>query len=287
VTVAAEIPFPTGAKPDPDEVADWVELRALASGRAIKFGDIKAAASGEGVTDPDALGEETWHVLEARSRLCGSRWPLVLAGRRLSRRLHLRVSLTLYRYLGLLSVAENLDSDDRALFEDVVALLLSALTGRPGYRTGHPAWRGQLSSFRDRVERYGLLAGLAPLEKGQTPLPYDKDLGLDAVSWRRFADARGGDLHYVAQCATGGDWEDKLDDFKFSAWGPHIHWAVPPTRVFATPRVLLVSSSKWIRITQEGGLILDRPRLLELSTSVRIPTWLMRHIQARLRVSRE
>jgi hypothetical protein len=275
--------FPAGAKPDPWAVADWVELRALASRAVVKRGDIRSALETEGAETPELVAEETWHVLEERSRLHGSRWPLVLAGARISRRNHTRVSLSLYRYLSVLSLGQDIDADDRALFEDVVAALLSPLTGRPGYRTGHPARPGQLRSFRERVEKYGLLASLATSEIGQDPLPDDKDLGLDAASWRRFADGRGGDVHFIAQCATGGDWEEKLSDLNLEVWKPHIAWAVTPVRVFATPRVLVVPSTKWIRITRKGGLILDRPRLVELSTTTRVSQRLMRQMQARLR----
>jgi len=43
----------------------------------------------------------------------------------------------------------------------------------------------------------------------------------------------------------------------------HIHWAVPPVRFFATPFV--VRHEDFRRSSMTGGLMLDRPRLTELS----------------------
>ena len=99
-------------------------------------------------------------------------------------------------------------------------------------------------------------------EKLKTPPHGDKDLGLDVVTWMAFSDKRGAYLHFIGQCATGDDWYSKLHDLKVDWWKEHVGWAVEPVRFFATP--IVVPTTKWRRTCLAAGLVLDRPRLIEL-----------------------
>jgi len=95
------------------------------------------------------------------------------------------------------------------------------------------------------------------------PPATDNDLKMDVVAWRAFDDDRGGYVNLVGQCATGADWEDKLEELNISVVEDHLNWTVSPIRFFATPHV--VPRQKFRRASKRGGIILDRPRLLELS----------------------
>jgi hypothetical protein len=191
--------------------------------------------------------------------------------------------LPLYRFLSLLSFAP-VDAVDRTLFEVVVANLMASFTGRAGLHLGAPASEGMDPSFRERVKMYIIEAGILDTEVHASPLPHDKDLGVDAATWRGFADGRGVGLHFVVQCATGEDWEDKLHDIDLEVWKSHIHWGVPPVRVFAVPFVLDPPEAKWVRIAHQGGLILDRPRLVELATESPLPRGLIMKLSSRVAV---
>lgn len=277
----SQVPFPAATKPTADELADWVELSALARNTAFKRGDLKSAISQAGVQTPDLLEQTCWQVLERRAAMQET-WPLTLDGNRVRRRAPAPVNLNLYRFLTLLSMGLG-DATARSLFELLVAHLLTALTGRVGMHVGAPASAGRDPSFRVRIDEYVQASGLTSTEVKATPLSDDKDLGLDAVSWLRFLDNRGADLHFVAQCATGDDWNDKLDDLSLEVWADHVYWAVPPVRLFAVPRWLELAEPKWVRVARRAGIVLDRPRLVELAQQLDLDSALTAQVNASAR----
>lgn len=278
-------PFPEGTSPDVREVADWVEFAALAERKAFKRGDLKSAIAIESVEAPEVLEEATWHELTRRAEVMGRLWPLRLVGSRISQRSPSPIPRDFYRFFCLLGF-RSVDQVDRTLFEVVVANVIAPLTGRPGLHVGAPASEGMDPSFRKRVAFYAAEAGLAPMEIKDEPLPHDKDLGLDAVTWLVFMDGRGAELHFMVQCATGADWDTKLHDIELEVWKDHIHWGVRPVRVFAVPFLLILPQSKWIRTSRKGGLILDRARLVELATRVTVPRHVADAVRTRVRTLR-
>jgi hypothetical protein len=118
------------------------------------------------------------------------------------------------------------------------------------------------TSLADAVEVY-CHQSLEDEGRLKAPPATDGDLGLDVVNWLSFADNRGGFLHFIGQCASGADWSDKLPELNPDKWGDHISWAVRPVRFFATPFV--VPTPDFRRASKDGGLVLDRPRLMELA----------------------
>ncbi len=98
----------------------------------------------------------------------------------------------------------------------------------------------------------------------RAPLPSDRDLGIDAASWFPFKDGRSGYLHFLVQCATGDDWDTKLSELHLEKLRRHVNWAVTPVRIFSVPFVITAVPAQWVRLCTEAGLVLDRPRLLEL-----------------------
>ncbi|MFL5796799.1 MAG: hypothetical protein ACJ77A_02555 [Actinomycetota bacterium] len=264
-------------------MADWVEFMALARTSAFKRGELKTAIGQENVESPETLEQEAWYALEQRAALFQETWPLRLVGNRLRRRTPSPINLGLYRFLCLLGFA-SLEATDRKLFELVVTKLVEPLTGTPAINVGHPAAAGMDASFRNRIEAYSQAAKLLPSEVKAGLLPDDKDLGLDIVTWLPFKDQRGAFLHVLVQCATGPDWEGKLHDIDITVWRGHINWGVEPVRIFAVPGVIFLPEAKWVRASQKGGLILDRPRLIELSTRLELPPDLVRAMAARTRL---
>jgi hypothetical protein len=273
--------FPIGDHPDVGAVADWCEFVALARTNAFKRGDLKSAISLENLADGEAVEQDVWYELERRAELFGNRWPLRVTGLRLSRRSPSPVPLSLYRFFCLLGIG-ILDASDRTLFELVITQLLVPLTGHPALHIGAPASVGMDPSFRERVKFYATDSGLLKTEIKSSPLPTDKDLGVDAVTWLPFSDNRGAYLHFLAQCSTGSDWEGKLHDIDLEVWKDHVHWGVTPVRIFAVPFVITLPEAKWVRTSHKGGLILDRPRLVELATRVRLPSSLISELTTRV-----
>lgn len=261
------IPFPVGPEPRKERVADWAELVALDTPAGFKRGDMKSALSGEDIANADRLEEFAWGELVTRSQVCGSVWPFQLTDAVLTPRALEDVPRSFYRFLAMLGLGEGVTADDRRLFEEAFAELMAAITGAPGIRVGHPPTPGQARSFADRFESFLNGAHASNEERGKAALPTDKDLGLDAAAAQQlFSDDRGGaTLHFWAQCSTGYDWDDKLNDLDFEVWRPHFAWSVRPVKLMATPLVLTMPEHKWHRIVRSGGVVVDRPRLLQLS----------------------
>ncbi|WP_146048081.1 MULTISPECIES: hypothetical protein [unclassified Microbacterium] len=275
-----DLAFPAGEGPDFREVADWCEYTALTQTADFKRGDLKSAISRENISSADLLEEQAWAELTTRAGLFGATWPLELDGSRLRRAAATEDARTLYRYLCLLGMGQ-LDNVDRKLFEEIVRAIFAVTFGENTMRIGHPASAGMSTSFRERAKHYATAAGLTSSEYLNDPLPDDKDLGLDVVSWHGTGDNRGGELHFLVQCATGKNWPEKGDDIHLGTISPHLNWAVTPVRVFCIPAVAHLPEQQWIRFCRRAGLVLDRPRLIEAGTNIELSDALRTAIHTR------
>ena len=106
-----------------------------------------------------------------------------------------------------------------------------------------------------------------------------KDAGVDLVWHLRFADARGGAPIYLAQCASGKNWVDKVNEPNIKEWTKIVDFAVPPSKAFSLPFSL---SERELRrqSNRAGGLLVDRYRLLAQNGSE--TTWLPGPLRHRL-----
>ena len=106
-----------------------------------------------------------------------------------------------------------------------------------------------------------------------------KDAGVDLVWHLRFADARGGAPVYLAQCASGKNWVDKVNEPNIKEWIKIVDFAVPPSKAFSLPFSL---SERELRrqSNRAGGLLVDGYRLLahDVSESAWIPGPLRREL---------
>jgi len=99
--------------------------------------------------------------------------------------------------------------------------------------------------------------------------PRSKDAGLDLIGYRTFKDTRGALPIFFLQCATGDNWDDKLDTPNLDIWGKIIDFTSKPKRGFAMPFSLLESDKSRIfrqSAVKVGGPFLDRYRLLSVTT---------------------
>ena len=273
--------FPVGVRPELSMIADWVELAALADTTFLR-GDLKSAIHREDIDGPELVEQQVWHMLESRQALFGPRWPLRLSGARLTARSRSPISTAVYRHMCLLGMGAA-EREDRRLFEEVVAALVTPLSGGVTMRIGHPASGDMPGSFKERLKMYASRTHMSPHEVKSPPFRDDKDLGLDVASALPFGDRRGGDLHFLVQCSTGRDWKRKLSDLSLDEWRDHMSWAVHPVRVFAAPQVIPDADAAWIRASRRGGLLLDRPRLVELGQRCSLSPGLIRIIASRVR----
>jgi len=251
---------------DISESADWVEMAAARSDRYFTQGSLQGTLSREGPRsdDPAALANEIWAELSRRAGLAGTAWPLRMTGSRLIP-LRMHPNSLFHYFLCSLSLGADVTDRGRRLFEHCVAHLVTGISGNYGLRLGSPRSSGLPTSLDAAVSLYSTLSNET---KGAPFFTTDKDFGLDVVSWHPFTDDRGGYLQFIGQCATGKDWyeDGKLTQLQVRDWDDYLPWAVEPVRFFAVPFV--VPPVQWRRASRKGGLILDRPRLLELSASL-------------------
>lgn len=88
-----------------------------------------------------------------------------------------------------------------------------------------------------------------------------KDLGLDLLFYKPFPDKRTGIPVYFMQCASGGNWEDKMHTPDIKVWKDIIKFRSEPVKAFSAPFAFL--DGQFTRnCVSVKGLLLDRGRLL-------------------------
>jgi len=257
----ASPPFPVDGSVS--QLADWAELEVLQSGKPMSRGKVATTLQRELGNAGQSAAADVWAELQYRGKLFADRWVLAAGddqlvmsalGKKQGKRL-------LYYFLCALSLGEDIESGGRVLFELFVTNVSNVLTNNEVLRIGHPAVDPMPSSFCDRVDMYAKRSKENLL---RSPPVTDKDMGTDIASWLEFRDSREGSLHFLGQCATGKNWDSKLEDLRVAWWRDHINWAVEPVRFFAIPHV--VDRGRWRRVSQAAGLVLDRPRLIALAS---------------------
>ncbi len=93
-----------------------------------------------------------------------------------------------------------------------------------------------------------------------------KDEGLDVLFLFSFEDERAGIPVYLMQCASGGDWEDKLHTPRLRVWTKVINFASDPKKAFSLPYALL--DDEFMRVCNiVNGVLMDRYRILSAGRS--------------------
>ena len=87
------------------------------------------------------------------------------------------------------------------------------------------------------------------------------EAGLDLVWHLPFVDRRSGAPVYLAQCASGQNWSDKINEPNLADWRKIIDFAAVPNKAFSLPFAL---DDRELRLQSNRGqgLLLDRYRLL-------------------------
>lgn len=107
-----------------------------------------------------------------------------------------------------------------------------------------------------------------------------KELGLDLLCVRKFADNRAGIPLYMLQCASGNNWKEKVYTPKLGRWKKIIDFYSYPVRGISIP--FCVNDNDFLSSCLDvEGLFLDRCRLLSAAASD--PEWLSGEFKNRLR----
>ena len=261
---------------DPIRCADWAELQVLYSGvTGISLESIRTEADVEGLLgERDQPGistmpnEESEHLvaeavreIERRAAHGGKGYPFRIHEDRLEIRPGIH-RWTPYAFCLMISDRDYWTGSDPSprMFEHIALTALQSYLQGSTIRFGAPrdAPEQQIKvALEGLAERTGdKLLSIYPVKST------DKDLGLDVVGWKDFADGATSKVLVYMQCATGEHWLGKKGDLDLGiggVWNQTIAWTTPPVKALAIPYVVSPGDD-WRRATP-GLLLLDRLRI--------------------------
>ncbi|MEI9475753.1 MAG: hypothetical protein WCO26_04170 [Deltaproteobacteria bacterium] len=131
-----------------------------------------------------------------------------------------------------------------------------------GFKTKIFGWPVEAGDPKDIKTRAEVLARDMNERFIEPPDAAKKDDTLDIAAWKPFHDKKSSQIVLLVQCATGGHWEQKSRELRMRAWEQYIHWGCPPLAGFAIPHI--VGEKKWLDLTRDAGLIMDRVRIYNI-----------------------
>ena len=152
-------------------------------------------------------------------------------------------------------------TNGRRHFEQVVTAALAQYLNGESLRFGFPHRTPVPTHPNEAVDFLAQHIGEQRIFTRQVK-PKEKDMGVDAVAWKRFADAMPTKVVLLANCSTGADWKSKLGELSIQKWKRMIDFGCDPVQVFAVPWFL--SQEEWADIVDYGNMVLDRSRTASL-----------------------
>jgi len=260
-------------KVDLDIFCDWIESSLLFEDDEISSTDIADTLVEENIyNDYDMASEivsSAWTELRRRQSWISQGTPFSIGGYRISRILEWR-EVPGHSFCLLLSLskwyrswAQQFGTDyteQGELFEELTKESLETqFSDWQIYRTG---WsRTHTDNLGTIVQEVATRLAESVGDIGQWTSPRAKDAGLDLLCYRPFPDRRVGIPVYLMQCASGGDWDEKLRIPDLKIWTKIVVFTAFPKKAFATPFAFL--DHDFIRNCNiVDGMVLDRYRLL-------------------------
>lgn len=249
---------------DPIGLADWLEVLALTSSDGnSSHGDLERELNRLGVDDRDSLCRDAMNELNLRVRSAGDNYPFSFSGTLLELKQNWR-SFTPYIFCLFLSYCDDSKKKVRGIKHTVIFEQLSCLAaknyiGGEVLRFGAP--RKELpGSFREalgvvcaKVEEWSSSSTASTIRK--------QDGGLDLVAWKGFPDRRIGKLVLFGHCASGQDWDGKINELQPSNFCSE--WLAgeksPIVKTFFIPHRL--SDEIWEHRAISAKLFFDRCRI--------------------------
>ncbi len=270
---------------------DWLEATSMFLEEELSQTDVVDHLVQEQIFEERDSASEfvlaAWSALERRLSWLGSYIPIVFKDRWMVRQLDW-LSVPAYSYCLVVSLGSRYEDwhttfgpnyvEQGRLFESITRAAMEARFR--GWRFLQTGWsRDNTSKLAAVIDD---LISAIDERKGNPDEYLDqdaKDAGVDLVWHLRFADARGGAPIYLAQCASGKNWVEKVNEPNIKEWTKIVDFAVPPSKAFSLPFSL---SERELRrqSNRAGGLMVDRYRLLaqDGSESTWIPCSLRREL---------
>ena len=263
---------------------DWLEATNLFLEEELSQTDVVDHLVQEQVFEDQNSASEfvlsAWTALQRRMSWIGPHAPIVFKDRWMARRVNWQ-DVPAHSYCLVVSLGSNCEGwhtifgpnyvEQGRLFESITRAAMEArFRGWTFLQTG---WSRNNTSILAAVIDDLISAIDERKGKPDDYLNQDaKDAGVDLVWHLRFADARGGAPIYLAQCASGKNWDQKVNEPNIKEWTKIVDFADPPRKAFSLPFSL---SERELRrqSNRADGLMVDRYRLLaqDDSESVWIP----------------
>lgn len=271
------VPLPHSLK-DVIRLADWLELYALSSAdRNSSDGDLERVlnrSSAFEAEDRERLDETIGQVfseLGLRAAAAEPAYPFLVEGSVLQARTNWRTRSSYLFCLCLSYFGDKRTKGQaiypRRMFESLCSDVASKLIQGTGVRFGSPRTPTEIpASFIQAVDelcqkRIGEGHGF---QRGQM-VHWSKDYGLDVVAWRHLLDGLPGKLLLFGACASGGDWEDKLNDLQPANFCMEYMTQVPVSPIIKTFFIPhRIDQRLWLHRSRPAGIILDRCRISAL-----------------------
>lgn len=156
---------------------------------------------------------------------------------------------------------------DRKLFEYIAAHAIQSYFNGEVIINGFPPDKNVPKSFTDRVK---FIAASIGCQIGDLPDSDMKDGSVDVVLWKKPAETtktpeqcKIGSLVVLNQCASGKNWDMKLNEISIDLWRRYILFHVVPIKSFTLPFMIPVAD--WNKISSTfAGVLLDRARIVNV-----------------------
>jgi hypothetical protein len=162
------------------------------------------------------------------------------------------------------------DTDPTKVFEQLCAeVLRNFWGGESNYSGAMIVGTGSTTQFRMKIDELCTNIGEGNGWKIGALSPGGGDAKLDLAAWRGFADRRQGSLIGFAQCKTGIHWKDHLTKLRPETFCRRFFQQVPtvvPVRLYMVPNRIV--SHRWEEHSMDGGLLLDRCRILQYGSRI-------------------
>ena len=229
----------------------------------------------------DALVADAAEEINDRIATIGNGYPFSFDGSIITASTDWDKDALAYVFLLLVS-AEGLPGlrTGRRHFEQVVTAALAQYLQGESLRFGFPHRTPVPSHPNEAVNYLAERIGQRRIFTRQVK-PSEKDLGVDAVAWKRFADSQPTKVVLLANCSTGANWKSKLGELNLDKWKRMIDFGCDPVRTFAVPWIL--SQGEWGDIVDFGNMVVDRSRTASLlvgwNSTKEIKTWCDRRLK--------
>jgi hypothetical protein len=262
---------------DLNRFCDWIELRAIYSGKKINksklLTEISHLGGGEDESEIEYLVDSCINELVKREVYYGNSCPYTIRDNNIfpTRKWKEIPEYVMCLIFSIQGVKDRSVNDGTSLFEDVSLLVIKSFLKGDAIRLGFPNKTSLANSIDNICSKLGEAKGL------HNPKSTDKDKGVDIIAWLSMNDTRSNSLVILIQCGAGKNWYEKkpIND---RTWSKFIDFAASPTKGIVIP--VIVESEKWTDYSHQYELIFDRVRIIRLLQSTKLPTKMKQEIKS-------